>query len=85
MLMIYLLLLCSLAIANKLGQQSVPIMLDQAIYSKAREIVRKHCDQFSRVVLLLGSFQTTTVLLAIIGKHFGDAGLQDILVGSRTV
>ena len=83
--LIFLLLLCSLTSANKLGQQPVPIMLDQAIYSKAREILWKHCDQFSRFVLLLGSFQTTMVLLAIIGKRSGDAGLQDILVESGTV
>ena len=61
--LIFLLILCSLTIANKLGQQPVPIMLDQAIYSKAREILWKHCDQFSRFVLLLGSFLTTMVLL----------------------
>ena len=47
---VYLLLNRSLAVADELSQHDVVIIVDQAIYAKAQEIVCKHRDQFSRVV-----------------------------------
>ena len=82
---VYQLLLRSLAIADRLRQRSVVIALDQAIYSKACEIVWKERALFSRVVLVMGGFHTAMVFLAVIGKRFGDGGLHDMLVESGTV
>ena len=72
----------SVAIANWIGQQSVLVTLDQAIYSKANEIIWRHPAQFSNVVLLLGCFHTSVIFLSIIGQRFADAELHDILVES---
>ena len=74
---VYQLLLRSLAVANELCQESVVIVLDQAIYCKAQEILWKHKEQFSRVVLRMGAFHTCLTFLATIGRRFGDAGLAD--------
>ena len=71
--------------AAKLGQDSVPVMLDQAIYSKAKEIIWKHRAEFSRVALLLGGFHTTMVFLANICQQFADAGLQHVIIDSGIV
>ena len=82
---VYLLLQRSIAVADELKQESVVIVCDQAIYSKAQEIVCKHRDQFSRVVLRMGGFDIALTFLAVIGKRFGDAGLSDIMVESGIV
>ena len=84
---VYKLLLRSLAIniADQLKQHSVVIVLDQAIYGKACAIVWKCRDLFNRVVLVMGGFHTSMVFLAIIGKRFADAGLQDLMVESGIV
>ena len=56
---VYLLLQRSIAVADRLQQTSVVIVLDQAIYSKAQEIIWKHRAEFSRVVLQMGGFHTS--------------------------
>ena len=53
---------------------SVFVVFDQAIFSKAVEIMWKHGDKFKSVVPRLGAFHTIVVLLLIIGKRFDDAG-----------
>lgn len=59
--------------------------MDQAIYSKAQHI-RWQDDTFQkRLVLRLGEFHTTMAFLAVIGKRFRDAGLEDILIESGVV
>ena len=40
-------------------------------------------DRFSGIVLLLGGFHMICNYLSIIGKRFGDAGIQNILVDSN--
>ena len=51
----------SLAIAHQLGQSSVPVVSDQVVDAKAKEIVWKEPANFSPVVLLLGGFHTAMV------------------------
>ena len=82
---VYVLLKRSLATADELEQHDVVITLDQAIYAKAQEIICKHPDEFSRVVLRLGSFHIVGTLLAVIGQRFSDAGLHDLLLESGLV
>ena len=81
---VYLLLNRSLAVADELGQHVV-IVVYQAIYAKAQEIVCKHRDESSRVVLRIAEFHTACTLLAVTGKSFMDAGPHDILVESGLV
>lgn len=58
------------------------IVLDQAIYAKALDIVAHRQEEFAPVVLRLGAFHISCMFLAVIGKRFRDAGLMDILVES---
>ena len=75
----------SLAMADQLGQVDCPIVLDQAIYAKAQEIIWQNPEEFKRVVLRLGSFHITCAYLAVIGKRFGDAGLEDLFIESTVL
>ena len=68
--------------ADMLGQQDCPIIVDQAIYCKALEIVWANPQQFKEIVLCLGPFHIACTFLAVIGKRYGNAGLADILVES---
>ena len=52
-------------IRKKLDLSSVVIVMDQALYAKAAEIVRKQ-DQFSNIVLRIGTFLTICIALAIL-------------------
>ena len=71
--------------ADQLIQHDVIVVLDQAIYAKALEVIWQNQEQFRRLVVRLGSFHTICAFLAAIGKRFGDAGLADILVESGIV
>ena len=84
-LTVYTLLKRSLAMADQLGQTDCIVVLDQAIYAKATEIVWSKKEEFKRVVLRLGSFHTACSFLAILGKRFADAGLADILIESNLI
>lgn len=68
--------------AAKLEQTDTVVVLDQAIYAKAVEVVWKKREDFSSIVLRMGSFHITCVFLSIIGKRFGDSGLGDLLLES---
>ena len=81
---VYELLNRSCALSAKLGQSYTIITLDQAIYCKTQEIKWKNSEQFKSVVLMMGGFHICATFLAVIGKRYGDAGLQDILVESGT-
>ena len=58
--------------------------MDQALYAKAAEIAWKQ-DQFSNIVLRIGTFHTISVALPILGKRFGDSDLKDIFIESQIV
>ena len=55
---------------------SVVVVSDQAVYAKALEIYSSPLhDKLERIVLLLGAFHIIINFMAIIGCHFGSAGL----------
>ena len=70
--------------ATHLGLTETDIVMDQAIYAKAVEIVLipAHEDLKKYCVLRLGAFHTSMAFLAVIGKRFSDAGLRDWIVES---
>lgn len=82
---VYTLLKKSVTMANRLGLDDTVIVLDQAIYAKALEVVWKQQQEFKSVVLMMGDFHVACVFLAVIGKRFGDAGLRDLLIESRII
>ena len=82
---VYTILQRSLQMASHLGQRDAIVVLDQAIYAKALEIIWQNKEQFDRVVLRLGTFHTICAFMSAIGKRFGDAGLSDILLESGVV
>lgn len=82
---VYTVLQRSLQMADQLGQRDVIVVLDQAIYAKALEVLWQNKDQFQRLVVRIGSFHTICTFLAAIGKRFGDAGLADVLMESGVV
>ena len=61
------------------------ITLDQAVYTKAIEIVWKKEAEFNNIVLWMGAFHICTMFLAVLGSRFGDAGLTDPLVESKII
>lgn len=61
------------------------LVFDQAIYAKTQQIHWKDNDLTRRLVIRLGEFHTCMCYLGILGKRFGDAGLQDILIESEVV
>jgi hypothetical protein len=73
---VYNVLKRSISMADKLNQQDVVVVFDQAIYAKALEIIWKHPVEFKRVVPCMGAFHIACTFLAVIGKRFGDAGYQ---------
>ena len=82
---VYLLLKRSVAPADQLIPHDVVIMLDQAIYALAQDVVYKCRQEFECVVLRMGDFHVAMTMLAVIGKRFADAGLKLILIESGIV
>ena len=70
--------------ADQLNQRDVIVVLDQAIYAKALEVIWQNQEQFKRIVLRMASFHICAFMAAI-GKRFSDAGLGDILIESGIV
>ena len=58
--------------------KSLILVLDPVIFAKATEISWKHQELFNDIVLRLGTFHTTGVLMAVIGLRFGAAGFRDM-------
>jgi hypothetical protein len=75
----------SVQIADRHELDHIVLVFDQAIYAKAQQIRWKDEDLTKRLVIRLGEFHTCMSYLGILGKRFGDAGLQDILIESEVV
>ena len=75
----------SVKICTLLQQESIVIVCDQAIYSKAQQIRWKDDHLMARTVIRMGEFHTSMNFLASLGKRFRDAGLQDIIIESGLV
>ena len=72
-------------IADKLELDTIVVVFDQAIYSKAQLIRWRNAVFMKRIVIRLGAFHTAMSFLGCIGKRFKDGGLQDILIESEVV
>ncbi|KAJ8023017.1 hypothetical protein HOLleu_38078 [Holothuria leucospilota] len=75
----------SVEIADKLHLESVVVVLDQAIYSKAQIIRWQNAEFMKGLVLRLGEFHTAMSFLGYIGKRFCNGGLQDIFIEAGVV
>ena len=77
---VYTLLKRSVAFCDQLGQEDVVIVLDQAIYCKAKEIIWQCPNEFRRVTLRMGAFHICCNFLGLLGQRYGDAGLSDVII-----
>ena len=82
---VYTWLTKSLEMATQLNLDDTVVVLDQAIYAKALEVVWKQKEKFNSIVLRMGSFHITCVFLSVMGKRFKDGGLRDLLLESTLV
>ena len=71
-----------MSLAGENQQRSIIVVLDQAIYALAQEIIFTHAQEFKQVVLRLGGFHMSMTMMSVIGKRFTDSGLELILVES---
>ncbi|KAL8567726.1 hypothetical protein ACOMHN_009034 [Nucella lapillus] len=69
-------------IRTTLHLETLVIVMDQALYAKAAEIIWKQRQQYENLVLRLGAFHVIMNVLSILGKRFQDAGLRDLCIES---
>ncbi|KAG0715583.1 hypothetical protein GWK47_011631 [Chionoecetes opilio] len=67
------------AIVKFLGQDTVVVTFDEAVYCKAKELLWHNPEQFGNVTVRLGGFHIGMNYLKALGQHFKDSGLADIL------
>ena len=79
---IYTVLKHAQAISNTMGQEDTVITFDLAIYVKAKQIQWRFANEFSDVVIRMGTFHIALNFLAIIGKKYLNSGLEDLLIES---
>ena len=77
---VYTLLDLSVNMTKRIQQETTVIVVDQAIYAKALEVIWKRSDEFKSVVLRMGAFHRAYNFLAVIGKRFEGSGLHDHLL-----
>ena len=65
---VYEILKRSCRIKDKLNLPSIVCVFDQAIYTKACEIVWKRREMFKDVVLMLGNLHLLLMFLGVIGR-----------------
>ena len=80
----------AVSVANRLRQEDIVVVADQAIYAKLQEILwqdQKLNDQarYKAIVPRMGTFHVTCILLCVIGRRFADAGLRDVLVEGNVI
>lgn len=70
-------------ILSQLDQSHLPITCDEGVYHIAREIIMHNPDEFSNLVLCLGSFHLIKVVMGAIGKYIDGSGAETILAESK--
>ena len=65
--------------------ETIVVVMDQAVFAKAAEIVWKQKELFSNILLRMGAFHTLCTALSILGKRFRDACLKDICIEAGRV
>ena len=71
---------------NVLGQVQQPHLLvtsDEGVYHIAREIMTIRPQEFSKLVLLLGSFHIIKAVMGAIGKYMTGSGAETALVEAQ--
>ena len=66
---VYTLLKKSVQMVQKLGQEDAVVVVDQAVYAKALEVLWQRPLELKPVVLRLGAFHMTMAMLAVLGKR----------------
>ncbi len=66
-----------------LNQDKKVITFDEAIYSKAHEIMWQRPNEYSDIISWLGGFHTALAFIATIGKVYDGSGLQDLWIESN--
>ena len=69
-------------IAQHLGQQWTIITFDEALYSKATELLWVKPEESNGIILRLGGFHSSVAYLAAVGKDFSGSSLEDCWVES---
>jgi hypothetical protein len=69
-------------IRESLQLPKIVVVMDQALFAKASEIIWKHKERYVNVILRMGAFHTICNFMSILGKRFMDAGLRDICIES---
>ena len=77
---VYTILTQSVAIVDSHELHRLVLVNDQAIYSKAHQILWQNDSFKERLVVRLRDFHTAMPYLCTIGKRFQDSGLEDILI-----
>ena len=72
-------------IRRELSLQTIVVVMDQALFTKAIGISWKQKEHFSHILLRMGTFHTICNALSILGKRFGDGGLKDICIEAELV
>ena len=65
-------------VLNQLTQSQIAVFCDEGVYHIAREITLQRPDEFSGIVLCLGSFHMIKAFLACIGKYLSGSGCRTI-------
>ena len=60
--------------------KDIIVVMGQAAYDKAVEIIWKHVDQYGNIIFRLCTFNTICNVMSILGTRFQDAGLQDLCI-----
>ena len=67
---------------SNIDQLVLPVACDKGVYHIAREIQLIRPEEFSNIVLCLGSFHMAKVVLGCLGKYLKERGAENILVES---
>lgn len=66
-------------VRQQLGQQVLPVWCDDGVFSPSMDIVLANPDKFKNLLLMLGPFHWTKVLLRCAGRLFAGSGIDDAL------
>ena len=67
-------------ISQQLGQPYSVVTFDEALYWRAKELIWHH--KCSDAIVLLGGFHMAMNFSQVIGQHYKESGLEDILIES---
>ena len=75
----------SVCIQKRLRLEKIAVVVDQALYAKATQVVWQQQQRFESIQLMMGNFHIICNMLSVIGKLFRDAGLRDLAVESGVI